>query len=246
MRPPVSAPDGLLLALETSGDVCGVAVTRDGQLLAEYSFRHEMHLSERLMGHLDAVLKNSAATLADIRAFAVGVGPGSFTGTRIGVMTIKTLAAVLEKPVYGVSGLEALAAEYAGLRAAVVAPMLPCRAGIVYTRPFRVETPTPEPLDEPDALSLADLAAQLAAFSDTPLLCCGPAAARYTAELRAALGEVAARLSVGTALFPRAALIARLADMRRASGDAPDDPLALVPLYISPPPITLPKQPIPS
>jgi tRNA threonylcarbamoyladenosine biosynthesis protein TsaB len=246
MRPSVSAPDGLLLALETGGDVCGVAATRDGQFLAEVAFRHEMHLSERLMGHLDTLLKDCAATLADVRAFAVGIGPGSFTGTRIGVMTLKTLAAVLEKPVYGVSGLDALAAEYAGLRAAVVAPMLPCRAGVVYTRLFRVETPAPEPLAEPAALPIAELAARLAAYPDAPLLCCGPAAARYTAELRSALGDSADRLSVGAALFPRAALIARLADLRRAFGDTPDDPLALVPLYISPPPITLPKQPIPS
>src|SRR5258706_13247436 len=108
-----------LLAMETSVDVCSVAVLRDGQFIAEHTFRHGMHLSERLMAHLDTVLGDADTTLEQIEAFAVGIGPGSFTGTRIGVMTLKTLALVQKKPMVGISGLDALAMEYAGLQAAV-------------------------------------------------------------------------------------------------------------------------------
>ena len=110
---PAPAPGEALLAVETSGDVCSVAALRGQALMAEHRFRHGMHLSEHLIGHIDAVLREAGMTLADVRAFAVGIGPGSFTGTRIAVMTMKTLAFVTGQPIFGVSGLDALAAESA-------------------------------------------------------------------------------------------------------------------------------------
>src|ERR1051326_1892282 len=124
-------PPEILLAMETSVDVCGAAVFRNGLLAAEHTFRHGMHLSERLMAHLDAVLKEADATLEQVEAFAVGIGPGSFTGTRIGVMTMKTLASVRERPLVGISGLAALAHEYTGLHGVAVTSLIPCRAGVV-------------------------------------------------------------------------------------------------------------------
>lgn len=236
----------LLLALETSGDVCSVAVLRGGQFVAEHRFRHGMHLSERLMGQLDAVLKEADATLEAVTAFAVGIGPGSFTGTRIGVMTVKTLAAVTGKPLFGVSGLEALAAEFVGLRDALIVPMLPCRTGVVFTALFAVEGEAPRSLAEPAALSLDALSALLLEQSQPSVIFCGPAAARYAEPLRAALGESSQSLSFLRASDPGAAQIAWLASRRSAAGLSPDDPLALVPLYIAPPPITLPKRPHPT
>jgi len=86
--------------MDTSGDVCSVALFRKGQFHAELAFRHEMHLSERLIGHVDLLLKEIGAELSEVDCFAVGVGPGSFTGTRIGVMTVKTFAFVEDKPVF--------------------------------------------------------------------------------------------------------------------------------------------------
>src|SRR4051794_40991599 len=120
----MSAPD-LILAMDTSGDVCSVAVFRLGRLQAELAFRHEMHLSERLIAHVDLLLKETSARLADVDCFVVGRGPGSFTGTRIGVMTMKTFAFVQEKPIVAINGLEAMAAEYCGVTGLVVTPVHP-------------------------------------------------------------------------------------------------------------------------
>lgn len=239
-------PQSLVLALETSGDVCGIAVLRDGQFLAEHTFRHGMHLSERLMGHIDAVLADADAEFEGITAFAVGIGPGSFTGTRIGVMTLKTLATVTEKPLYGIVGLEAVAAEYAGLRETVVVPMLPCRTGVVYTAAYSVESAAPEALLEPSALPIADLADEIGQFASKTVILCGPATGRYGDEMLAALAVKGIRPSFGQAVFPRAALIAKLADLRLAGGVPPDDALTLVPHYVSPPPITISKTNIPT
>jgi tRNA threonylcarbamoyladenosine biosynthesis protein TsaB len=200
---------GLLLGLETSGDVCGIALNRDGE------------------------------------AFAVGIGPGSFTGTRIGVMTVKTFAAVLERPVYGISSLEALAAPYAGLRETVLVPILPCRSGVVFTCPYSVESEPPAALADPAALPLADLAELLVGLSPRAVHFCGSAVARYREELAALVSPHLPAISFGLPEFPAAAQVARLVNLRRMAELPADDALALVPLYISPPPITLPKQPIP-
>ncbi|HZP81996.1 MAG TPA: tRNA (adenosine(37)-N6)-threonylcarbamoyltransferase complex dimerization subunit type 1 TsaB [Chthonomonadaceae bacterium] len=241
-----AATPGLLLALETSGDVCSVAVQRGDQFVAEHRFRHGMHLSERLMGHVDAVLKEAEATLEEVTAFAVGIGPGSFTGTRIGVMTVKTLAAVTGKPLFGVSGLEALAAEFVGIQNALIAPVLPCRTGVVFTALFAEEGEAPRSVTEPAALSLDALSALILEHAPSSVVFCGPAALRYEEALRAALAESSLSLSFVRACDPGAAQIAWLASRRLAAGLPSDDPFALVPLYIAPPPITLPKRPPPS
>lgn len=236
-----AAPNDLVLSLETSGDVCSVAVARGRQLVVEHTFQHRLHLSERLMGQIDAVLREADAALADAGLFAVGIGPGSFTGTRIGVMTAKTLALVEQKPIVGIGALEAMAAEYAGVAETVVVPMAPCRIGIVYTCPFRTVEDVPEPLAEVGALSIPELAALLTCLESPRILCCGPSAERYIEELKSALSDTPLEITQGAVTSPRASMVGRLAALRLETGLPPDDPITLVPLYISPPPITQPK-----
>jgi tRNA threonylcarbamoyladenosine biosynthesis protein TsaB len=229
----------LLLAMETSGDVCSVAVLRDGRLGAEHVFRHEMHLSERLMDHLDRVLHEAGGALSDLAAYAVGVGPGSFTGTRIGVMTIKTLALVQGAPIYPVDSLAAMAAEYTGVGEWIV-PLLPCRADVVYTGTFAVDGVAPHARISPAAVAVNELLHALTSESQPGLLFCGEAADRYRNVLSAGLAGKR-EFAFGRVRCPRAAVIGELAWQRRQAGDAGQDPLNILPLYISPPPITMPK-----
>lgn len=238
---PPHESEPLILALETSLDVCSVAVTRGKMLWTEHTFRHGMHLSERLMSHVDSALADADVRLPDVELFAVGIGPGSFTGTRIGVMTAKTLASVQQKPMVGINGLAALAAQYRGLPETLIVPMLPCRAGVVYTGVYNVAPETPHALAAPEALTLSDLVALLLDLEPKRALLCGSVAARHAHDLAEALREAEIAISVGDAQFPRAEHVARLAAHHVASGEPPDDPVALLPLYISPPPITLPK-----
>jgi tRNA threonylcarbamoyl adenosine modification protein YeaZ len=233
----------LMLALDTSGDVCGVAVLRAGTLVAEHTFRHGMHLSEHLIAHLDAVLKEAGAQLAQVVAFAVGTGPGSFTGTRIGVMTAKTLAAVRERPLYGIGGLEALALEYAGIREPVVV-VLPCRADTVFAAVYDVAAGWPAERSAPAVRTFAALAGEIADDVTHSVLCCGEGGQRHRTEVERTLGSEA-RLGWGLARFPRAGMVGALAWRRLIGGDPGEDPAAVVPLYLAPPPITLPKTPHP-
>ncbi|MCW3100381.1 MAG: universal bacterial protein YeaZ [Chthonomonadaceae bacterium] len=237
--------ESIFVAIETSGDLCGVALLRDGVLAVEQTFRHHMHLSEGLLDTLQTVLRAAGLSLADVTGLAVGIGPGSFTGTRIGVMTAKTLAAVREIPLYGVIGLEALAWAYRGLREVRVVPMLPCRTGVVFTARYDVSGPHPVAETDPDALALDALAEQLIASSNSRVLLCGAAVPRYGESLRTLLEERDISVSLGDERLPRAALIGMLAYQRVAGGVPADAPFDLVPLYISPPPITMPKIPIP-
>jgi tRNA threonylcarbamoyladenosine biosynthesis protein TsaB len=239
-----TVPPGLLLAMDTSGDVCSVALFRDGRLVSELAFRHEMRLSERLISHVDYMLAGEGAGVNDVDRFAVGLGPGSFTGTRIGVMTMKTFAYIRERPLVAFDSLLAMAAEYSGVPGVVVIPVLPCRSGVVYTAAYSSASDSPSALIPPAALTFEQLGQAVTTAGGERLVICGPAARRYEVEIRAALGE--RPVEVGSVEFPRASALGRLAYMKLASGLVPDSPLSVVPLYISPPPITMPKVPIPT
>jgi tRNA threonylcarbamoyladenosine biosynthesis protein TsaB len=246
MTPSQNPSPNLLLAMDTSGDVCSIALFREGRLSAEFTFRHAMHLSEQLISHVDALLKAISASIRDVDCYAVGIGPGSFTGTRIGVMTMKTFAYFHEAPIFAVNSLEAIAADYSGLPDRIVTPVLSCRKGVVYACPYSVVGDDPVALAKPDAYSFEDLGRLLNDQGPRPVLFCGPAAGKYSSELLEALGDRGSGAAFGSAEFPRGSVIGRLALQRRQAGVQPDDPLAVTPLYISPPPITMPKIPIPN
>ncbi len=233
---------GIALAMDTSGNVCSVAALRNGQLCSEHTFRHGMHLSEDLIAHVEAVLRDAECELTDVEIYAVGIGPGSFTGTRIGVMTIKTFAIVHNRPTYGVDGLEAMAMEYAGT-AQIIVPILPCRAATVYAGIYAVADGKPNVIATPAAIPLAALIELLPIVSSADALFCGEAVERYHQELVEAVAR--APFSIGSVRYPQASVIGEIAWRRRLAGDTGDDATALVPLYISPPPISLPKTAFP-
>ena len=99
----------ILLSIETSAEICSIAITDDNRLLARTSWPHKMQLSTRLHGILDQVFKSANVNPQDVDGYAVGLGPGSFTGTRVAVVMGKTLATTANKPLYGTDSLEMMA-----------------------------------------------------------------------------------------------------------------------------------------
>jgi tRNA threonylcarbamoyladenosine biosynthesis protein TsaB len=95
----------LILAFDTATDVATSALVDDGEVLGERSSR-----AQTLLEDVDALLRQGGARPTDVDALAVGVGPGSFTGVRVGLATARGLALALGVPVAGVSTLAALAA----------------------------------------------------------------------------------------------------------------------------------------
>lgn len=104
----------MLLAFDTSSPSVAVAVADAGDVLAEGRSEREMKHGEQLAPLVESVLAETGATRHDLTALAVGVGPGPFTGLRVGLVTARTLAHVLEIPVYGVCSLDVLAVEATG------------------------------------------------------------------------------------------------------------------------------------
>jgi tRNA threonylcarbamoyladenosine biosynthesis protein TsaB len=98
-----------LLAVDTSTRAASVALVEDEQILAEVRDESGEH-SDRIIAVIDEVLESAGARLADLDALAIGAGPGSFTGLRIGMATIKGLAFAADKPLWAVSSLAAVAA----------------------------------------------------------------------------------------------------------------------------------------
>jgi tRNA threonylcarbamoyladenosine biosynthesis protein TsaB len=228
----------LILALETTADVCSIAIRDDKGVVAERAFRHRMHLSERLIDDVDSVLKDAEVTLDDVEGFGVGIGPGSFTGVRIGVTTVKTWAYVQRKPVVGVSSLDALAAEYSACAGTVIAPIVRARPGTVYAAFYEADGVMVSLVTPVELMAIEDLIDKLAQRAGAPIIVCGEALDRYGDAIRETNLR---RVTPGRAEAPRASVVAKIAVARITAGQV-DDSLALVPLYVSPPPIGPPSE----
>ena len=103
----------VILAFDTATPQVTAAVLADGEVVAEAVSDRSMKHGEQLAPLIDQVLRASGRARGDITALAVGVGPGPFTGLRVGLVTARTLGLVLDVPVYGVCSLDVLAAEAA-------------------------------------------------------------------------------------------------------------------------------------
>ncbi|MGD9134883.1 MAG: tRNA (adenosine(37)-N6)-threonylcarbamoyltransferase complex dimerization subunit type 1 TsaB, partial [Desulfobacterales bacterium] len=120
-----------ILALDTATQSCSVAVTNDGFLSAELSIVKSQTHSKHLMELIHSVLEIAGFHPGDLDGLAVTIGPGSFTGLRIGISTVKGLAYALARPVVGISTLEALAWQ-CGQTSYLICPLIDARKGEVY------------------------------------------------------------------------------------------------------------------
>ena len=98
-----------LLSIDTSSDVCSVAILEDDKLIKELNITDSKTHSENLMPLVDKLFKETGLQLSNIDAISCSIGPGSFTGIRIGIATVKAMAQVFNLPVIGVTSLETLA-----------------------------------------------------------------------------------------------------------------------------------------
>lgn len=160
-------PRKRLLALDTSTAVLGVSITEDGRVLHEINASGERNHSVHLLPIIQEALQASGTEPGMLGGVAVGVGPGSYTGTRIAVTAAKTLAWAWNIPVVGISSLHALA--WGGLGAALVSeevpdsdgegpdwiiPLLDARRGQAYTALFSANGDEAPLRLEPDAIRL--------------------------------------------------------------------------------------------
>ena len=165
----------LILAFESSAKPASAALVKDGQLLSQYMQCSALTHSRTLLPMAEDMLKNAELKLSDVDLIAVAHGPGSFTGIRIGVSTVKGLAWAAEKPCVGVSTLEAMA--WHGLAASgYICPVMDARRSQVYNALFKIENGRPVRMTEDRPIALDELAKEVAAL-DAPVFLIGDGAA---------------------------------------------------------------------
>lgn len=217
------------LAIDSSSMTGSVALLDEENLVGEYLLSLKRTHSERLLPALDALLTQAGVGIGDIDLLAVSLGPGSYTGLRIGLGTAKGLAFALDKPLVGVSTLEALA-EGAGPWPGTVASMVDARHGHVFAGAYTAAS-AEGGLRLQGAeryLAISEFAAELNG-SAGPLLLVGDAVQRYGAEIRAQIpGAYFASAAFSQV---RAVHVGQIARRRHLLGHR-DDPATLLPRYL--------------
>ena len=146
----------LILAFESSAKAAGVALLKDGDLLAQSMQISGLTHSQTLLPMAEDLLKNTGIAFEDIDRFAVAHGPGSFTGIRIGIATVKGMAWASDKDCVGVSTLEAMA--YNGISAGgIICCCMDARRSQIYNAKFRFEDGKLIRLCEDRAIALSEL-----------------------------------------------------------------------------------------
>jgi tRNA threonylcarbamoyladenosine biosynthesis protein TsaB len=217
-----------LAAIDTSSPLGSIALFEDAALVAEASHRVSNAHGESLLPMVAALFDETGWTPAQVERWAVGIGPGSFTGVRIAVATAKGIALATGARLLGVTSLDAIAS---GIEADAVASVLSAGKGEVFVQ-----------LRRGGRLVLAPAHVRLADVGPVLATAAGDASGVVVAGEDAAgldLSALGARLTRVVAPpndLPRASAIGRLA-LRRE----PDDADALEPLYVRAPDITMPK-----
>lgn len=218
----------LLLAFDTSSPIASIALSEDREILAELTLSVERTHMEKLMPGLEQVLEMAKRSAEEIKGIIVGIGPGSFTGTRIGVVVAKTLAQALKIVVTGVPSLDVLAYQ-AKSEGRYIAAVADARRGEVYTSTYRWSKSKLEHITSYRAVDPQLLAEELAETREKVVLV-GDGLKKYLGvfqeEIKSNLITTASEL-----WYPMASSLISLAGKRTHKGKW-EDLFQLVPMYI--------------
>ncbi len=220
----------LTLAIDSSQEIGTLALGRSEQILSDYHFHHKMDLLRRIVPNIERMLTDAGCCVQELDGLIISLGPGSFTGLRIGVSVAKTLAYSLGKPIIGVSTLRAIARGIAPTGVDLICPMIHARAGEVYWSLFdysgeaRLEDYTVSSIER--VLDSVQNRAGSVCF-------CGTGAMRNCEEIRHKFGN-GALVAQSWSSFARGAVLLEIGNKRLSEGKA-DDPFTLAPMYIKKP-----------
>lgn len=222
-----------ILAIDSATPVAGVALIKDKALLREEFINFKKTHSETLMPMVDQILRECEVAVQDLTAIAVTIGPGSFTGLRIGLAAAKGLSLAIGKPLVGISTLDVMAHNIV-LSDSLICPLLDARKQEVYTAFYDVTGIYPQRLTEDMACSPEEMInraldqAEISGKKKITLL--GDGFHPYSEYFEERLQE---RLLVPPVhlMLPRASALGSLACLQAEQGHF-DDAFKLRPVYV--------------
>jgi tRNA threonylcarbamoyladenosine biosynthesis protein TsaB len=217
----------MLLAIDTATTTTGLALCREGELLAECAWFSGRNHTAQLLPQLDLLLRHVGVERGDLRAVAVALGPGSWSGLRVGLSVAKGMALAADMPILGVSSLEALAYQQQR-RGLSIYPLIRLGRDRFACAEFGfgawIERRSPD-----RNVSLAEICAEVGERA----LFCGDLDDQVREQLQATLGPRALFPSPAASLR-RPGFLAELAWQRLQNGES-DDIVALEPVYLGEP-----------
>ena len=213
-----------VIGIETSGTIGSVALASEGSVLAERYFEKGLRHGRELVPSLEEILSQQGLKIEEVDLISVSIGPGSYTGLRVGVMAAKALAFAMNKPLIGVPTLDVLA-ENAPKEAEYVAPIVDAKRSEVYTSLYKKLEQKRKRLWEFLVIRPEELCERLKGFGKVFILGDG---LRIYGKIFESKEFILGQKETWTA---RAANVALLGERQFKSGKK-DDALGLVPMYL--------------
>lgn len=216
-----------ILAMDTATMVSSVAIASADKLLAELTLQTKLTHSEVLMPHVAEILAMTKMKKSDLAGIAVSIGPGSFTGLRIGLAAAKSMAYALSVPIVGVSTLEAMAYHYP-VPGVYTAAVLDAQKGNVYAALYEFQAGDVREIRPVSVLPFEEVLAKCQLL-DKPVIVVGDIAQKKLAQVKAAGSNVIGAMP--HMVMPRAANVAMLGLKKLAAGQR-DNVMEMEPVYI--------------
>ena len=203
-----------VLAIDTSTVAASAALIQDGSLCCEYFLNDGKKHSEKIISIIDYVIKSCGLEAKDIDVFSCSIGPGSFTGLRVGASAIKGIAQALGKPITGIPTLEVLAYNLRGFKG-LICPIIDAQREMVYSTLFRFEGDTLLKIKDFSAIVIDDLICRLGPYDDD-IAFLGDGVFLYQNKIKNSLKN--ARFADVGNILPRASSVASLAIIKYKEG----------------------------
>lgn len=216
------------LAVDTATLCASGAIAENGKILVELNLQYGKTHSEKIVPMIKTMLDMTGMDAADIDLYAASVGPGSFTGLRIGVVTVKGFAYAHKKPVCGIMTLDALAYSMPDFKG-IISPMLDARNNQVFTALYRKENDRLEKILPETGIHIDEWADKLDSFNEDVLIL-GDAVSLHFGRLKSRLNEKVIRAS-NELSYTRAAAVALLAEKAYGNGQY-ESAFDLKPMYL--------------
>ncbi len=217
-----------ILAVDTSSSVAAIAIMDERELLGEFILNHKKTHSQKLVPMIDIVMNNLGLCAGDIDVYAASSGPGSFTGLRIGITTIKAMAFAAKKPVVSIPALDALAYNVPNTEA-LVCPMMDARNDQVYTALYKLEKGMQANITEYMGVPVQDLV-RIIKGKNSDVLFVGDGVLLHRDYLKSELGP-RCHFPPQYLLQQRASTVAQLAMQKAAEGKL-ESCFDMVPFYL--------------